>query len=597
MPAVFDTIPGQFLAAVHAFHKKDAFRLKRDGVWVDVSHDEVLARVHALALGLRSLGLAKSDRVALLSENRLEWAVTDLATLSAGGVLVPVYPTLTPANIEYILRDSDARIVFVSTRMQADNIRGLRARLPLVEHVIAFETDAAGDGVGSFADLCERGRLHVASSDYRALISAVEPSDWASIIYTSGTTGEPKGAILTHHNFMSNVRQCLSVLELGPADTCLSFLPLSHVFERTGGFYAMMTAGSTIAYAESFDTVADNLREVRPTVVCSVPRVYEKMYARIFDTVDKGPRNRKLLFHWAARAGRTYIAKKLDGRLDPATRLRHLIADALVLRKLRARVGGRLHYFISGSAPLARDIAEFFHGAGIPILEGYGLTETSPVIAVNTFQHLRLGSVGRPLPGVEVRIADDGEILARGENVMQGYFKKPEQTAEALVDGWFHTGDIGHLDAEGFLHITDRKKDLIATAGGKKVAPQPIEGRLKQSKFVSEAVVVGNRRPFISLLIVPNFARLEAWAASVGLPAGDRASLATAPEVRALYQRVVDGINADLAQFERIKTFAVLEEELSAADGELTPTLKVRRKIVEERYRAKIDAMYGAPVA
>jgi long-chain acyl-CoA synthetase len=396
---------------------------------------------------------------------------------------------------------------------------------------------------------------------------------------------------------MSNVRQCLSVLELGPADTCLSFLPLSHVFERTGGFYAMMTAGSTIAYAESFDTVADNLREVRPTVVCSVPRVYEKMYARIFDTVDKGRRNRKLLFHWAARAGRTYIAKKLDGRLDPATRLRHLIADALVLRKLRARVGGRLHYFISGSAPLARDIAEFFHGAGIPILEGYGLTETSPVIAVNTFQHLRLGSVGRPLPGVEVRIADDGEILARGENVMQGYFKKPEQTAEALVDGWFHTGDIGHLDAEGFLHITDRKKDLIATAGGKKVAPQPIEGRLKQSKFVSEAVVVGNRRPFISLLIVPNFARLEAWAASVGLPAGDRASLATAPEVRALYQRVVDGINADLAQFERIKTFAVLEEELSAADGELTPTLKVRRKIVEERYRAKIDAMYGAPVA
>jgi long-chain acyl-CoA synthetase len=328
-----------------------------------------------------------------------------------------------------------------------------------------------------------------------------------------------------------------------------------------------------------------------------VPRVYEKMYARIFDTVDKGPRKKKLLFHWAARAGRAYIAKKLDGRLDPATRLRHLIADALVLRKLRARVGGRLHYFISGSAPLARDIAEFFHGAGIPILEGYGLTETSPVIAVNTFQHLRLGSVGRPLPGVEVRIADDGEILARGENVMQGYFKKPEQTAEALVDGWFHTGDIGHLDAEGFLHITDRKKDLIATAGGKKVAPQPIEGRLKQSKFVSEAVVVGNRRPFISLLIVPNFARLEAWAASVGLPAGDRASLATAPEVRALYQRVVDGINADLAQFERIKTFAVLEEELSAADGELTPTLKVRRKIVEERYRAKIDAMYGAPVA
>jgi long-chain acyl-CoA synthetase len=593
MPTFHDTIPRQFLAAVEAFHKPDAFRYKRDGAWVDVSHPDVLARVHALALALRALKLAKNDRVAILSENRLEWAVADLATLSIGAVVVPVYPTLTPANIEYILRDADVRVVFVSTRAQAEKIRGLRARLPVVEHMVAFDADAAGNGTVSFADLVERGRPLAASSDYAALIAGVGPDDWASIIYTSGTTGEPKGAILTHRNFTANVRQCLAVIDLRPTDTCLSFLPLSHVFERTGGFYAMMTAGTTIAYAESLDTVADNLREVRPTVVCSVPRVYEKMYARILDTVDKGPTKKKQLFHWAARAGRAYIAGRLEGRVGIAVRVRHRVADALVLRKLRARVGGRLRYFISGSAPLARDIAEFFHGAGIPILEGYGLTETSPVLAVNTFQHLRLGSVGRPLPGVELRIAGDGEILARGENVMQGYFKKPRETAEAIVEGWFHTGDIGHLDADGFLHITDRKKDLIATAGGKKVAPQPIEGRLKQSKFVSEAVLVGNRRPFISLLIVPNFVRLEAWAAAAGLDASNHAALATAPEVRAHYQKIVDEINADLAQFERIKTFAILEGELSAADGELTPTLKVRRKIVEERYRAQIDAMYG----
>jgi len=597
MTTFHGTIPRQFLASVEDYDKPAAFRFKRDGVWVDVSHREVLDRVHALACALRALPVAKADRVAIVSENRLEWAVTDLAALSAGAVVVPIYPTLMPAQTEYMLRDSEARVAFVSTSAQAAKVAEVRGRLPHLQHVFAFDAEAAGNGVSRFDELVAQGRAAAASGDYRAMIAGVGPDDWASIIYTSGTTGEPKGAILSHRNFTANVRQCLSVFDLGPTDTCLSFLPLSHVFERTGGYYVMLTAGATIAYAESIEAVADNLREVRPTVVCSVPRVYEKMYARILDTVHRGPLPKKVLFHWAARTGRRYISEKLTGRVDPVTRLALFFADRLVLRKLRDRVGGRLRFFISGAAPLAREIAEFFHGAGIPILEGYGLTETSPVITVNTFAHLRFGTVGHALPGVEVRIAPDGEILARGENVMVGYFKKPEQTAEAIIDGWFHTGDIGHLDADGYLLITDRKKDLIATAGGKKVAPQPIEGQLKQSPFVSEAVLVGNRRPFISLLIVPNFARLEEWAANAGLAAADRAALVASPEAHALYQGVVDGINTHLSQFERIKSFVVLERELSLAEGDLTPTLKVRRRIVEEKYRSRIDAMYNAATA
>jgi long-chain acyl-CoA synthetase len=592
---VQDTIPRQFLASVDEHGKADAFRLKRDGRYVDVSHGHVLEQVHALACALRSLGLTRADRVALLSENRLEWAIADLALLSAGLINIPVYATLPPSQIGYILRDSGARAIFVSSRAQLAKIREIQPGLPALARIVAFDADAAGDGVLAFDALLERGRSLAAQTDYRAMVGETRAGDWASIIYTSGTTGEPKGAILTHGNFMTNVRQCLTVFDLGPTDTCLSFLPLSHVFERTAGFYVMMTAGVTIAYAESIESVPQNLGEVQPTVVCSVPRVYEKMYARILDTVERGSPVKKRLFAWAVRAGRQWVGEHLSGRVAPATALRRRVANALVFRKLQARVGGRLRFFVSGSAPLAREIIEFFYAAGIPILEGYGLTETSPVLTVNSFDAFKFGTVGKPLPGVEIRIAEDGEILGRGANVMQGYLNKPDQTAEAIVDGWFHTGDIGHLDADGFLVITDRKKDLIATAGGKKVAPQPIEGKLKSSPFVSEAILVGNRRPFISLLLIPNFDRLGAWAQAAGVATADRAALLAAPAVRDLYQRIVDGVNAELAQFERVKSFELLESELSINEGDLTPTLKVRRKIVEEKFQDRIDRMYRNP--
>jgi long-chain acyl-CoA synthetase len=592
--AIRDTVPAQFLESVRTYGKPDAFRHKRDGRYVDISHSDVFVGVRAAVSALQALKVARGDRVAIISENRIEWAVTDLAILSTGAVTVPIYPTLIPSQTEYIMRDAEVRVAFVSSREQAEKLAGIRSKLPHLEHVITFDADG-GDGTVSFDHTCRESGEPITESDYERLIGEVSGRDWASIIYTSGTTGEPKGTILSHGNVMTNVHQCLQVFELYPTDISLSFLPLSHVFERVPGFFVMMTAGVTIAYAESIERVPDNLGVVKPTVVCSVPRVYEKMYARTLDTVAKSAPWRRRLFAWGRNVGRAAVERsQRTGRIE-GFQLR--VARALVFKKLQQRVGGRLRFFISGGAPLSREIAEFFWAAGLPVLEGYGLTETSPVIAVNTFSHRRFGSVGRALPGVEVRIAADGEILARGDNVMQGYFRKPEATDEALAGGWFHTGDIGHVDEDGYLFITDRKKDLIATAGGKKMAPQPVENRLKHSKFIAEAVLVGNRRPYISLLIVPNFESLEHWAGETGIGTSDRASLVQSPAVREIFQKIIDVENQELSQFERIKVFSILQHELTVEDGYLTPTLKVRRKIVEEGFREQIDAMYRpAPV-
>jgi len=424
------------------------------------------------------------------------------------------------------------------------------------------------------------------------MATEMAPTDWASIVYTSGTTGEPKGVILTHQNFMSDVRMSLDAFDLGRNDVYLSVLPLSHVFERTAGFYTMMTAGVQIAYSESIEMAVTNLKEIRPTVVCFVPRMFEKFYDAIQRQVEAGSAAKRGLFAWGVKVGTAAVNARLARRFSPLTRLQHRIALALVFKKIRARVGGRMRFFVSGSAPLARHIIEFFHAAGLPILEGYGLTETAPVVTVNTLSHFRFGTVGRPLKGQDVRIEKDGEIVVRGENVMQGYLKKPDDTAAVLKDGWFYTGDIGEIDRDGFLSITDRKKDLIATAGGKKVAPQPIENRVKQNPMIAEAVVVGNRRPYLTMLIVPDYQRLEPWAAAAGINS-DHAALTTSPEVHKLYQGIIDEINGTLAQFERIKSFTLLDVELTTASGDLTPTLKVRRKIVEEKFKDKIDAMYA----
>jgi len=582
-----------FYGSVDGFRKAEHLRHKRDGEWRPISSDELRAAVEETAMGLASLGLGKGDHVAILSENRPEWAFADMAVLAAGGADVPIYPSLPAAQVRYILADSEAKAVFVSNAAQAAKVTEVRGGLDALRHVIAFEPVA---GALALDELRARGREALAQDKDAARKSAarVAASDLATIIYTSGTTGDPKGVMLTHANLVSNALGAAQAFpQLRPDWVCLSFLPLCHVFERTAGHNLMLHAGATIAYAESVERVVENMVEVRPQMMSSVPRLYEKMYARVNEKVAKDPKWRQAIFRWALGVGRAgFEARVARRRPGPLLRLKLALADRLVFSQIKARTGGRLKLFISGGAPLAREIAQFFGSADMLICEGYGLSETSPVITCNRPDRLRPGSVGLPIEGVELKIAEDGEVLTRGPHVMKGYFNKPEATREAIdAEGYFHTGDLGHLDPDGFLVITDRKKDLIVTSGGKKIAPQPIENRLKANGFISEVVMVGNRRNFAAALVVPNFELLSAWARERGLE-GSRDELVKRPEVVAHYLELVRGMTADLAQFEKIKKVALLPRELSQAAGELTPTFKVKRRVVEERYQELIDDLY-----
>ncbi len=585
-----------YFTAIEAFAARPvALRSKRDGRWVDLSYRELAERVQNLSIGLLDLGVARGDRVALLSENRPEWAVADYACLAAGCADVPIYPTLPTKQAEYVLRDSAAAAILVSSATHVDKVQAVRERLPALRHIIAFDAAAVRPGVLSLDEVIARGqsaRGRYAAWRPRALATA--PDDLATIIYTSGTTGDPKGVMLTHGNIASNVATCLGLFDFSPADDCLSLLPLSHIFERMFGHYAMFSAGVTINYAESFETVPGDMLARRPTIVAAVPRLYEKIFGRVLESARTSSAPRRRIFGWARRVGETWADLTIEGRRVPASlRLRHALADRLVFAKLRARTGGRVRLFISGGAPLASEIARFFYAAGLPVVEGYGLTETSPVIAVNTPAAMRLGSVGRPIAGVEVSIAPDGEILTRGPNLMRGYFNNPKATAEALdVSGWFHTGDIGMLDGDGFLSITDRKKDLIVTAGGKNIAPQPIENLARTSKFVSNAVMLGDRRPFPIMLVVPNIESLKAWAADEGILETSSERLIERPEVRQMLEREVRKTLRDLAQYEMPKKLLLLAREFSMETGELTPKLSVRRKVVEERHREALEALY-----
>jgi long-chain acyl-CoA synthetase len=569
-------------------------RIKRAGRWMELSYAALAEQVQAASLGFRELGIGDGDRVAILSENRPEWAIADYACLTARFTDVPIYPTLPARQLEYILRDSGSVAVLVSGA-QLEKALGVRDRLPELRHIVALDGGDRGNGVLGFDELLACGRSAAGRHpDWRAHALAAAPDDLATLIYTSGTTGDPKGVMLTHGNIASNVTTCCRLFTFGDRDECLSFLPLSHIFERMFGHYSMFHAGVVINYAGGIETVASDMQERRPTLMASVPRLYEKLYARVLDSVRASPAPRRRVFAWARRVGEEWVDRTLAGApLPPSLALRRRLADRLVFSTLRARTGGRIRFFISGGAPLSPEIARFFYAAGMPILEGYGLTETSPVIAVNTHRHTKLGTVGLPIPGVEVRIAEDGEIVTRGPNVMRGYFNKPEATAEALdAEGWFHTGDIGLIDAEGYLRITDRKKDLIVTAGGKNIAPQPIENLAKGSKYVSNAVMLGDRRPFPIMLVVANPEPLRLWASRRGLPV-DLERLVSLPEVHTKVEREVRKMLRDLAQFEMPKKFLLLARDFSVEGGELTPTLKVRRRIVEERHRVAIEALYA----
>jgi long-chain acyl-CoA synthetase len=572
-----------------------AMRVRRDGRWTELPYRGLAEQVQAASVGLRELGLHDGDRVAILSENRPEWAIADYACLAARCTDVPIYPTLPARQAEYILRDSGAAALLVSSAAQLEKVLAVRGRLPALRHLVAFDPTARAPGVLGFEELLACGRSALARyPDWRAHALGATADDLATLIYTSGTTGDPKGVMLTHGNIASNVTTCVDLFDFREGDECLSFLPLSHIFERMFGHYSMFHAGVVINYAGGIDTVPGDMQEIRPTMMASVPRLYEKIFARVLDSVRASPAPRRQVFAWARKVGETWVERTLSGApVSPGLALQRRLADRLVFAKLRARTGGRIRFFISGGAPLSPEIAKFFFAAGMPILEGYGLTETSPVMAVNIFGQTKLGTVGRPIPRVEVRIAADGEIITRGPNVMHGYYGKPEATAEAVdPDGWFHTGDIGLLDAEGYLRITDRKKDLIVTAGGKNIAPQPIENLAKTSKYVSNAVMLGDRRPFPIMLIVPNAETLKGWAARHGLAGDDLERLVGVPQVEAKLEREVRRTLRDLAQFEMPKKFLILPRDFSVEGGELTPTLKVRRRVVEERHRAAIEGLY-----
>ncbi len=494
-----------------------------------------------------------------------------------------------------MLRDSGAVAVFVSNKMQAEKIREVRSQLPALKTVIGFD-DISGLTNMSMTELEKRGtqgETRESIATYREDALTVKPDDLATIIYTSGTTGEPKGVMLTHDNIYSNVEASRKAIPFDGRDTGLSFLPLSHIFERMAGHYLMFATGTSIAYAESIDTVAANMLEVRPTLVLSVPRLYEKMFARILETALTGGFLKKKIFFWARDVAERWANEKLAGREPGALLARqYAIAQKLVFSKLKARTGGRLRYFVSGGAPLAPDINKFFFAAGLVILEGYGLTETSPVIGVNTPENFRIGTVGKLVDGAEVKIAADGEILTRGPNVMKGYYNKPDATREAIEpDGWFHTGDIGELN-DGFLSITDRKKDLIVTAGGKKVAPQPLENKVKTNKYVAQAVMIGDKRKFPSMLIVPNFDQLERWAAKRNIIWTDRAQLLRMPTIQAKIEKEVNKELEGTAHFEMPKKIGLLEHDFSIEAGELTPTQKVKRKAIDKHYKALIDSLY-----
>ncbi|HZU11068.1 MAG TPA: long-chain fatty acid--CoA ligase [Pseudacidobacterium sp.] len=577
-----------FLAASNA-NPRAVLYMDADGNWQPFTGTQIYQRVRTLAEALGGWGIRKGDRIALLAENRWEWAVTDFAALAMGAVDVPIYPTLTAEQIGGLLADSGSRVAVVSSKQQYEKVAAVREKTAL-EHIILMDDEGVPDAVlmsSLLKGADARGPERDAAFDRAAY--DVGPDDLATLIYTSGTTGEPKGVMLTHGNIAQNVNYSLAGFEISQQDSCISFLPLSHITARHLD-YAIYTRQATVAYCPSFEKLPGALQSIRPTVLVAVPRVFEKVRQEAERQAAQSGWKKKI-FHWAVKIGQSHREEILRG--EAPSSLGWKLANKLVFSKIQHGFGGRVRYYIAGGAPLGMDTAGWFAGVGIRILEGYGLTETSPVIAINTTAAYRIGSVGKPLPNVECRIAEDGELLVRGPNVFSGYWHKPDETAEAFdAEGWFRTGDIGHIDGDGFLYITDRKKELLKTSGGKMVAPQPIENKLKANLLVGQAAVVGDKHKFIAALISPNFQALEEWTRQQGITAPTRRELVEHPAVVARYQEIVNEVNSSLAHFETMKRFRIVPEEWSLASGELTPSLKLKRRVIYEKYAKEIAGFY-----
>jgi long-chain acyl-CoA synthetase len=593
------TLVDMFLRAASEYKKPDALNYKCEGSWRSISSDEMIERARSIALGLYTLGVRHGDRVGLLSQNCPEWTLSDAGALFAGAIDVPIYPTQTPSQVCYILQDSGARVLFIQNLAAFERVSEAIKGCSTLERVVFFDADGVHERVGMpLSELEAAGRKLL--QEQPGLIEELErssgPEDLATIIYTSGTTGEPKGVMLTHSNLVSNLIDSSGHLSFGKSDIALSVLPLSHVLERLA-MYMYINHGMSVYYAESLEKVGENFREVRPSIFVGVPRLYEKIYQRIKERAAGEGKMKAAILAWAVGVGKLHARLELNHqRIPRALALKHKLASQLVFSKWRQGMGGRIRLFVSGGAALSEEIGYIFAGAGLPIVQGYGLTETSPVISAGTLEDNRIGTVGRPIRNVEVRIAPDGEIETRGPNIMRGYYNKPEETrAVFTADGWFKTGDIGTLDEDGFLRITDRKKELFKTSGGKYIAPQPIEQRIKGSRFVNQVVLVGNERKFPAALIVPDWEQLQSYAQLKGLDARSPAELITHPRIIDLFERQVDALTEDLAQFEKVKRIALLDKELTIEGGELTPTLKVKRRVIDEKYKALIDSLYEDP--
>ncbi len=568
---------------------------KVDKKFTGIKFLEFRDSIRNFANGLATLGIKRGDMVGIVAENRPEWAYSDLAILSLGAVDVPMYPSSTAATIEYILKDSGSKAVIVSNKLQLTKVLKIKDNVKALKHIIIMNEKDAGDGILSMAEVMEKGKEYARKNPNYLddEIAKAKPEDLCTLIYTSGTTGEPKGVMLTNNNFVTNIQAAKECISIGETDIFLSFLPLSHSFERMAGYYTALSSGGTICYAESIDTVAENMLEIKPTIMTSVPRLFERIHARVMKNVEASPPKKQKIFFWALETGKKYQESRKKKKLSLILTAKYKLADKLVFKKIKARTGGNLRFFVSGGAALPQNIGEFFEALGIIIVEGYGLTESSPVITCNRLDDYKFGTVGKPIPGVEVKIAEDGEILARGPNIMLGYYNNKKATAETVdKDGWLHTGDIGEFDKHGFVKITDRKKYLFKTSGGKYIAPQPLENIFTRSKFIDQFVLIGDNKTFLSALITPDFEALKEYADANNIPYSNVEELTKSQEVYKIIEQDIGALQRNLANYEHIRKFVILDKPFSIEGGELTPTMKVKRKLVEERYANLIDGMY-----
>ena len=598
----FQTVGEMFdgLTRLYSAETRAMLMYKKGGEYRGIPYSQVRSDVQRLCWGLSALGVKRRDRIAVISENRPEWVIADMAMITLGAVNVSIFPTLTPKQIEFIFNDAGARYTIVSNQLQLGKVKKIINGVPSLERIIVMEDEGLrGDeklitfaGVRGLAD----DDPTRAEEFYQDSLRQTRAEDLLTLIYTSGTTGNPKGVMLTHRNLVSNIRAAAECIHIGPDDIFLSFLPLSHSYERMAGYYTAMACGATIAYAESIDTVRENLLEVRPTIVTTVPRLFERMHNRLMRKLTVEPRFRREIFHWGLRTGRNYVAARRKRRISLSLGLRHWLADRIVFRRIREAMGGKVRFFISGGAALSGELGEFFEAVGLPIIEGYGLTETSPVISMNRPDDYKFGTVGKPISGVEVKMADDGEILVRGQNVMAGYWNDPVATGEVIDrEGWLHTGDVGMFDDEGFLVITDRKKHLFVSSGGKNIAPQPIENLFLQSKYIDQFVLIGDGRMYLTALVVPEFDVLREYAREHSLDHRENVEeMIGDSAIYKLFRDEIERIQKDLASYERVRRFTLLKRPLTIENGEITPTMKVRRKVVEEKFQDVIEKMYEA---